>query len=100
VKTKLAFVLSFLLLFSLLSDGIEARGELDDTPEEEASAIDVFAISLRFNDSGRFRSPQAERKSLSVTHAQPKYSVFHPGKNESSRFSRQELYRLQEVYRL
>jgi hypothetical protein len=67
VRTKIAVLLSFLLLFSNapLADGIEVRADLDEGADEEASAIDDFAISLRSNQSGRFRNPQLRTK-LSV----------------------------------
>jgi len=51
VKTKIALLLSFLLLFSVLADGIELRWELEDTPDEEASSLDDLAISLKSNHS-------------------------------------------------
>jgi len=52
-------LLSILLAFSLLADGIDVRGDLDDDPEEEASSIDARAISFRFKDSKTFTNAPA-----------------------------------------
>ena len=41
MKTKLALLLSLLLAFSLIADGIEARADFDDDPEVETSSMDV-----------------------------------------------------------
>jgi hypothetical protein len=104
VKTRIAFLLSFLLLFSVLADGIELRWELEDTPDEEASSLDDLAISLKSNHSWRFRSRRAGSKFLVKLlrgfSAAPKYFLSHPSKTVPSGFSQQELYRLQEVFRL
>ncbi len=104
MKTKIALLLSFLLLFSVLADGIELRWELEDTPDEEASSLDDLAISLKSNHSWRFRRRRAGSKFLVKLlrgfSAAPKYLLSHPSKTIPSGFSQRELYRLQQVFRL
>jgi hypothetical protein len=106
VRTKIAVLLSFLLLFSsaLLADGIEVRADLDEGADEEASAIDDFAISLRSNQSGRFRNPQLRTKlsvkALRAIRVRVERVLSYSRVENLFGFSQQDLYRLQEVYRL
>jgi hypothetical protein len=106
VRTRIALLFSFLFLFSgaLFADCFLVRADLDDRVEKEASAIDDFAISLKSNQSGRFRNPQLRTK-LSVKAMRAlRVRVEHvvsAGRLENLfGFSQQDLYRLQEVYRL
>ena len=80
------------------------HADLDDRTEEEATAIDDCAISLRSNHSERFRNPQLRpklsvqaRRALRVPMG---YKLFADSLENLSGFSQQDLYRLQEVYRL
>ena len=105
MRTKIAVLLSFFFLFSgaLLADCFLARAGLDDRAEE-ATAIDDFAISLRSNQSGRFRNPQLRTrlsvKAMRALRVRVEH-VFSAGRLENLfGFSQQELYKLQEVYRL
>jgi hypothetical protein len=106
VRTKIAVLLSFLLLFSNapLADGIEVRADLDEGADEEASAIDDFAISLRSNQSGRFRNPQLRTKlsvkALRAIRVRVERVLSYSRVENLFGFSQQDLYRLQEVYRL
>jgi len=109
VRTKITVFLSLLFLVSsaLLADGIEVRAGLDFGAEEEASSIDDPDISLRSSRPGGFRSRQLRRK-LSVEllrglRARLKHFLSASRIKEPSPFvqlSQQDLYRLQEVYRL
>jgi len=106
VRTKIAVLLSFFFLFSgaLLADCFLARAGLDDRAEEEATALDDFAISLRSNQLGRFRNPQLRTrlsvKAMSALRVRVEH-LFSAGRLENLfGFSQQEIYRLQEVYRL
>jgi hypothetical protein len=103
VKTKIVLVLSILLVFSLLADGIDVRGDFDDDPEEEASSIDARAISLRFKDSGRLRTHQPGTKFSALPRgfgARSENFLSAARIKKPSGFSQQELYSLQRVYRL
>jgi len=103
---KIAFFVSFLFLFSgaPLADGIEVLADLDDSAEEEASSVDDFNISSRSGHSRAFRNRQVRNK-LSVKllpgfRARPGHFLSVGRTTKPSGFSQQELYRLQEVYRL
>ena len=103
MKAKLALLLSLLLAFSLIADGIEARADFDDDPEAETSSMDVLVISSRFKDSVRLRGRRTK-----VNLSAPSGSFGAPSENflsaarmkKPSTFSQQELYSLQRVYRL
>jgi hypothetical protein len=103
VKAKIALFLSLLLAFSLLADGIEVRADLDDDLKEEASSIDALVISLRFKDSGRLRS---RRTTTNLSALSGGFGVRSENFLSTARikkpstFSQQELYSLQQVYRL
>jgi hypothetical protein len=103
VKAKIALFLSLLLAFSLLADGIGVRADLDDDLEEEASSIDALVISLRFKDSGRLRS---RRTTTNLSALSGGFGVRSENFLSAARikkpstFSQQELYSLQQVYRL
>ncbi|TAJ98593.1 hypothetical protein EPO44_11400 [bacterium] len=106
MKRKIAFLVSLLFLVSgaLLADGIEVCADLDDSAEEEASSVQDLGISLRSNCSGGFRSRQVRSK-LSVKllrgfHARLDNFLSAGRIKKPAGFSQQELYRLQEVYRL
>ncbi len=106
MKTKIALLVSLLFLVSggLLADGLEIRADLDDSAEEEASSVQDLGISLRSNHSGGFRS-RPVRSKLSVKllrgfHARSGHFLSAGRIKNPSGFSQQELYRLQEVYRL
>jgi hypothetical protein len=106
VRTKIVVLLSFLFLFSgaLLADCFFVHADLDDRAEEEASAIDDFAISLRSSQSKRFQNPQLRTKlsvkAMRALRVRVK-DVLSAGRLEKLfGFSQQDLYRLQEVYRL
>lgn len=106
MKAKIAFfvALFFLISGALIADGINLRADLDDGVEEESSFIDDLDIVLRSNPSGGFRSRQVKNK-LSVRllrglRARPGHFLSAGGTTKPSGFSQQELYRLQEVYRL
>ncbi len=106
MRTRIAVLLSFLFLFSgaLLADCFLAHADLDDRAEEEASAIDDFAISLRSNHSKRFRNPQLRSelslKPLRILRALAEQLLSAGRVKNLFGFSQQDLYRLQEVYRL
>jgi len=103
VKAKLALLLSLLLAFSLIADGIEARADFDDDPEAETSSMDVLVISSRLKDSVRLRGRRTK-----VNLSAPLGGFGVPSENflsaarmkKPSTFSQQELYSLQRVYRL
>ena len=103
MKAKLAFFLSLLLAFSLIADGIEARADFDDDPEAETSSMDVLVVSSRLKDSTRLRGRRA-----TVNLSAPSGGFGGPSENflsaartkKPSTFSQQELYSLQQVYRL
>lgn len=103
MKAKIALFLSLLLAFSLLADGIEVRADLDDDLKEEASSIDDLVISLRFKDSGRLRS---RRTTTNLSALSGGFGVRSENFLSTARikkpstFSQQELYSLQQVYRL
>ena len=103
MKAKIALFLSLLLAFSLLADGIEMRADLDDDLKEEASSIDALVISLRFKDSGRLRS---RRTTTNLSALSGGFGVRSENFLSTARikkpstFSQQELYSLQQVYRL
>ena len=103
MKAKIALFLSLLLAFSLLADGIEVRADLDDDLKEEASSIDALVISLRFKDSGRLRS---RRTTTNLSALSGGFGVRSENFLSAARikkpsiFSQQELYSLQQVYRL
>jgi hypothetical protein len=103
VKAKIALFLSLLLAFSLLADAIEVRADLDDDLKEEASSIDALVISLRFKDSGRLRS---RRTTTNLSALSGGFGVRSENFLSTARikkpstFSQQELYSLQQVYRL
>ena len=103
MKVKIALFLSLLLAFSLLADGIEVRADLDDDLKEEASSIDALVISLRFKDSGRSRS---RRTTTNLSALSGGFGVRSENFLSTARikkpstFSQQELYSLQQVYRL
>jgi len=103
VKAKIALFLSLLLASSLLADGIEVRADLDDDLKEEASSIDALVISLRFKDSGRLRS---RRTTTNLSALSGGFGVRLENFLSTARikkpstFSQQELYSLQQVYRL
>jgi hypothetical protein len=103
VKAKIALFLSLLLAFSLLADGIEVRADLDDDLKEEASSIDALVISLRFKDSGRLRSRRTTTNlpALSGGFGVRSENFLSAARiKKPSTFSQQELYSLQQVYRL
>ena len=103
MKAKIALFLSLLLAFSLLADGIEVRADLDDDLKEEASSIDALVISLRFKDSGRLRSRRTTTNSsaLSAGFGVRSENFLSAARiKKPSIFSQQELYSLQQVYRL
>ena len=103
MKAKIALFLSLLLAFSLLADGIEVRADLDDDLKEEASSIDALVISLRFKDSGRLRSRRTTTNSsvLSGGFGVRSENFLSAARiKKPSTFSQQELYSLQQVYRL
>ena len=103
MKVKIALFLSVLLAFSLLADGIEERADLDDNPEEEASSIDAFVISSRFKDSGRLRSRRTTTNLSALSRgfgARSENFLSAARIKKPSTFSQQELYSLQQVYRL
>jgi hypothetical protein len=103
VKAKIALFLSLLLAFSLLADGIEVRADLDDDLKEEASSIDALVISLRFKDSGRLRSRRitTNLSALSGGFGVRLENFLSTARiKKPSTFSQQELYSLQQVYRL
>jgi hypothetical protein len=102
VKAKIALFLSLLLAFSLFADGIDVRADLDDDAEEEASSIDALVISLRFKDSGRLRSRRTTTSSaLSRGFGVRSENFLSAARiKKPSTFSQQELYSLQQVYRL
>ena len=104
MKAKIALFLSLLLAFSLLADGIGVRADLDDDLKEEASSsIDALVISLRFKDSGRLRS---RRTTTNLSALSGGFGVRSENFLSAARikkpstFSQQELYSLQQVYRL
>jgi hypothetical protein len=103
VKAKIALFLSLLLAFFLLADGIEVRADLDDDLKEEASSIDALVTSLRFKDSGRLRS---RRTTTNLSALSGGFGVRSENFLSAARikkpstFSQQELYSLQQVYRL
>jgi len=103
VKAKIAVFISVLLAFSLLADGIEARAHLNDDLEEEAASIHALVISLRFKDSGRLRS---RRTTTNLSALAGGFGVRSENFLSAARirkpstFSQQELYSLQQVYRL
>ncbi len=103
MKAKIALFLSLLLAFSLLADGIEVRADLDDDLKEEAFSIDALVISLRFKDSGRLRS---RRTTTNLSALSGGFGVRSENFLSTARikkpstFSQQELYSLQQVYRL
>ena len=103
MKAKIALFLSLLLAFSLLADGIEVRADLDDDLKEEASSIDALVISLRFKDSGRLLS---RRTTTNLSALSGGFGVRSENFLSAARikkpsiFSQQELYSLQQVYRL
>jgi hypothetical protein len=106
MKTKIAFLVSLLFLVSgaVLTDGIEVRTELDNRAKEEASSIDDLDISVRPNHPGGFRSRKIRSK-LSVKllrgfRARLGHFLSAGRIKKPSGFSQQELYRLQEVFRL
>ena len=103
MKAKIALLLSLLLAFFLIADGIEVRPDLDDNPEEEASSIDALVISLRFKDSARLRSRRTTTN-LSARSggfgARSENFLSAAKIKKPSTFSQQELYSLQQVYRL
>lgn len=103
MKAKIALFLSLLLAFSLLADGIEVRADLDDDLKEEASSIDALVISLRFKDSGRLRSRRTTTNfaALSGGFGVRSENFLSTARiKKPSTFSQQELYSLQQVYRL
>ena len=103
MKAKIALLISVLLAFSLLTDGIEVRAHLNDDLEEEAASIDALAISLRFKDSGRLRSRRTTTNlsALSGGFGVRSESFLSAARiRKPSTFSQQELYSLQQVYRL
>ena len=103
MKAKIALFLSLLLAFSLLADGIEVRADLDDDLNEEASSIDALVISLRFKDSGRLRSRRTttDLSALSGGFGVRSENFLSTARiKKPSTFSQQELYSLQQVYRL
>jgi hypothetical protein len=103
VKVKTALLLSLLLAFSLLADGIEVRADLDDDLEADAASMDAIVISLRFKDSGRLRS---RRTTTNLSALSGGFGVRSENFLSAARikkpstFSQQELYSLQQVYRL
>lgn len=109
VRTKITVFLSLLFLASgaLPGDAIDVRADLDFGAEEEASPIQDPDISLRPNRSVGFLMRQARNK-LSVKlprgfHARLEHILTARRIKMLSLlagFSDQELYRLQEVYRL
>ncbi|HEV8720851.1 MAG TPA: hypothetical protein VGW77_09460 [Candidatus Binatia bacterium] len=103
MKAKIALFLSLLLAFSLLADGIDVRTDLDDDAEEEASSIDALVISLRFKDSGRLRSRRTTTNSSALSGGcgvRSENFLSAARIRKPSTFSQQELYSLQQVYRL
>lgn len=80
------------------------HADLDDRAEEEATAIDDCAISLRSNHSERFRNPQLRTKlsvkAMRALHVRVEYVRSAGSLEKLSGFSQQDLFRLQEVYRL
>jgi len=102
VKAKIALLLSILLAFSLLADGIEVRADLDDDPEVEASSLDVLVISSRFKDSSRLRGRRAINLSAmsGCFGVRSENSLSAASVKKPSTFSQQELYSFQQVYRL
>jgi hypothetical protein len=103
VKAKIALFLSLLFAFSLLADGIEVRADLDKDAEEEASSTDALVISLRFKDSGRLRSRRTTTNSSALSGGfgvRSENFLSAARIKKPSTFSQQELYSLQQVYRL
>jgi len=103
VKAKIALFLSLLLAFSLFADGIDVRADLDDDAEAEASSIDALVISLRFKDSGRLRSRRTTTNSSALSGGfgvRSENFLSAARTKKPSTFSQQELYSLQQVYRL
>jgi hypothetical protein len=104
MRRKIAVFLSVLFLASsgLLTDGIEFRADLDEDVEEDAG--DDFNVSPRSNPSRRLRSRQARSnlsaKLLGGFHARRAHFLSADRIKSLSGFSQQELYSLQEVYRL
>ena len=103
MKAKIVLFISVLLAFSLLADGIEMRADLNTDLEKEAASIDALVISLRFKDSGRLRS---RRTTTNLSALSGGFGVRSENFLSASRirkpstFSQQELYSLQQVYRL
>jgi hypothetical protein len=103
VKAKIALCLSLVLAFSLFADGIEISTGLDDDAEEEASSTEAVLIPMRFKDAARQRSRRmtttisalAERVGVRTENVFSGASIKNP-----SIFSLQQLYSLQQVYRL
>lgn len=101
MKAKIALFLSLFLAFSLLADGIEVRSDLNDDIEEEASSIDALVISLRFKDSARLRNRRITTNlSSGGFGVRSENFLSAAGIKKPSTFSQQELYSLQQVYRL
>jgi hypothetical protein len=90
------------LAFSLVSDGIEVRADLDDDPEAEASSMDALFVSLRFKDSGHLRSRRTTTNlSTSGSFGVRSENFLSAARiRKPSTFSQQELYSLQLVFRL
>ena len=103
MKAKLALLLSLVLALCLLADSTEVRADLDNDLEEEASSIDALVTSLRFKYSGRLRSRRITNNSSSLSRGFLGRSENYrsaAGIKKPSIFSQQELYSLQQVYRL
>jgi hypothetical protein len=106
MRTAIAVFLSLLFLApgGLPTDGIELLADLDEDVDEEAAGDDEFNISSRSNRSRRLRSRQARSnlsaKLLGGFHARHAHFLSTDRTETLSDFSQQELYRLQEVYRL
>jgi hypothetical protein len=108
VRTKIAVVLSLVLLFSnaLLADGVDVRADFDEA-QGDASPISDAAISVRSNHSELVRNRQLRRE-LSVTlvsdfHARLKNSLAANGIKAPSLFvwpPQRALFKLQRVYRI
>ena len=102
VRTPIAVLLSFLFfVFGAQSiNGIEARADFNDDAEEEAVSVDDLVPCSRPTPSARLRVqrprlPVPVRCSLRGVRDDVRAAIKNP-----SRFSQQNLYRFEEVYRL
>src|SRR5262249_15941445 len=102
VRTPIAILLSFLfLVFGAQSiNGIEARADFNADAEEEAFSVDDLVLCSRPTPSARLRV-QRPRQPVSVRcRLRGLQDDVRAATKNASRFSQQDLYRFQEVYRL